>query len=137
MATTTIQPYTPSGTEQRAFFEVDNTANDYSIGSVMSLSGGKAVPCAANATRPAIVVSHKIENGKTYVELDFGGAIARNVAFPSAAEGPIKWVDNHTVAARNLTARHGGYCFRVVSTNVGDVVLPPWGAVEGGEDTTT
>jgi hypothetical protein len=127
MAATTPQKFTLSGGPV-IDIEVDNTANSYVDGSVMSFSSGKAVPAAADATFVGLVVGSYIKDDLTYVRLDVGGAIARNVAFTSAtAVTSVEWSDNHTVAAVTNEGDHGGTSFRVVSTNVADVILPALG----------
>lgn len=108
--------------------EVDDPTDPFTEGSVMSLSSGKAIPAAEDATTVGLVVGSYEKDGDTYVRLDIGGAIARDCVFTSAtAVGTaIKWADNQTVAARDVISKHGGRVVRVVSTNVADIALRPF-----------
>lgn len=122
--TTTPKPFKVSG-GLIIDIEVDNTANSYVDGSVMSFSSGKAIPAAVDANRVGLVVGSYIKDTLTFVRLDVGGAVARNVVFTSAgAVGTsVEWVDNQTCQAVTNEGDYGGTVVRVVSADVADVML--------------
>jgi len=128
--------YTPSG-GPIIDVEVDDATDPYEIGSVMSLSSGKAIPAAADATRVGVVVSHYVKGSDTFVRLDIGGALVRNCVWSSHSSTPftpIKWVDNQTVAARSTDlGKHGGVIARVVDANTVDVLAVAASVGDPGE----
>lgn len=111
-------------------FEVDDPDQlpNLEYGHVGSLSGGKAIPVAAEAAQPFVSRGWRYDQAadKYYVSADFSGAHLK-VAFASAAVGAIEWIDNQTVQAAAALDHTGGYCFRVTGTNEGLVVLRNWG----------
>jgi hypothetical protein len=115
--------------------KVANTANSFTIGSVMSFSSGEAIPAAADAIVVGLVIDSYVHaNGDTFVRLDIGGAIALNCVYTSAtaAGTAVKISDNQTFLDRSTAEeKHVGIVARVVSTNVADILLSPASAQTG------
>lgn len=121
---------TPSGGPIVRFAAASNSSN-MPIGSVGSLDGsGDAVPVAVDATAVFAVIDRQLDdNGDVIIRADIGGAIVHDVVFPgaTAAGTSVEWVDNQTAQAPTDEGDQGGRVIKVVSTNVADVILPPFG----------
>ena len=113
--------------EVEANDEADILSGELSYGCLVTLSSGKAVPAAAEG-RCAVSRGWRYDEAqaKYFVQLDGSGALVECV-FTSAAVGAVEAVDNQTVQARAANDHHTGHCVKVVSTNVGLVMLMHFG----------
>jgi hypothetical protein len=102
----------------------DPVADQIEVGTMVTLSSGKAVRAAADAIRVYVCRSRRYDpvTGKYYVTLDGTGAILE-VVYASAAEGGVKIADNQTVLANADPTKWAGVVEKIVSTNVAQIRL--------------